>query len=256
MNDVQADRLFDFMLSRLENRLGRKILANFSKISNLIKEVIENNGTLAGNVAILQNQQELENILLEAYQEGIIAGGTFTRRDLEEAEEEDESSLEELLLLLLLWRNTQASIQAQRITQTTIRVLEKVMDAGKAKGLVGQDLSKYVAREMNRLNRGRISTIANSEIGEAFSVGSHEVANEISKKYTLLKRWRSRRNSVVRDTHRRADRRYTAEPIPLNQFFEVGSSSAPYPKYALLPLREKANCYCYVRYVKVINIKP
>lgn len=269
MTDEEADKLFDFILSRLEAKLGRLILANFRQLSQLIKDLIENNGQIAGNIAILQNQADLETILLQAYEDGIREGVRFTRRDLDLPEEEDKESYEELLLLLLLWRESQARTQAERITQTTIKIYEKLIERGRSQGLTGQNLTSFMLREMNRLNRGRISGIATTEVGEAISMGSEEMARLFSgtrsqpglldrdvftiQDNTLKKRWRSQRDSIVRDTHRSADIRYTETPIPIDDNFQVGSGSGPFPRSSQLPINERAGCRCYVRYVRANN---
>ncbi|MCM8525685.1 MAG: hypothetical protein NE327_04150 [Lentisphaeraceae bacterium] len=270
MTDDEADKLFDFILSRLESKLGRLILANFRQLSAVIKDLVDNNGQLAGNVAILQNQDDLEAILLQAYKDGIEEGVRFTRRDLELPEEEDEQSYEELLALLLLWRQNQARVQAERITQTTIKIYEKVIERGRSQGLTGKNLTSFMLREMNRLNSGRISGISTTEVGEAISHGSEEMARlfsgtrtqpgllDLNKPFiiqdnTLKKRWRSQRDSIVRDTHRSADIRYTETPISLDDNFQVGIGSAPFPRSSQLPIQERAGCRCYVRYVKPNN---
>ena len=102
MTDKEADRVFDSMLIKLENRLSRKLLSNFSKLSQLIRQVIANGGQFGGNIVILENQRELEQILIQAYEDAIREGIKFTRLDLE-LEPAEEDNFNEILLLLLGW---------------------------------------------------------------------------------------------------------------------------------------------------------
>lgn len=259
MTDIQADRLFDSMLRKLESRLSRKILANFNKLSMLIREVIASDGVFAGNVIIIENQRELEQILIEAYDEAIKEGVKFTRRDLEleEAEEEENNAI---LLLLLLWRNNTASTHAALMTQTTIDIFNRAVEDAEANGLSGDDLDRSVARTMAKHNRRRVPVISTTEANTAFQTGSEAAAAEVANPtprtdqpvigIALLKRWRSQEDRRVRPTHFSANARYKANPIPLSDLFQVGAGQGSRPLDPRLPSEETIACRCFMRFVK------
>ena len=253
MNDLQADRLFDSMLARVEKRLGRQLLNNFNQLSKLIESVILNGGELSGDVAIMQNIQDLEKILEESYRESIIEGARFTRRDLELPEEEDEDNFNEALLLLLFWREDTARSHAQMLTNTTIDLYHRFYEEARVLGLSGGARSQFISRELLRRNRGRVRNIATSEAGEALSAGSGAQADILNE--ALLKSWRSQRDSVVRDSHRRADQRYNSEPIPLDDNFQVGASSGPFPRSSQLSASERNGCRCYIRHKRLKDVQ-
>lgn len=249
MTDTEADRLFDSMLARVEKRLGRRLLENFNELSRLIVQVIANGGQLAGDVAIQQNADDLERILEESYREAIMEGARFTRRDLELPEEEDEESYAAILLLLLFWRQDTARNHAQMLTQTTMTLYDRFYDEARVLGLTGGAQSQFISRELLRRNRGRVRNIATSESGEALSAGSEAQAGLLNE--AIVKSWRSQRDRIVRDSHIRADRRYTEQPIPLDQNFQVGASSGPYPRSSQLSAAERSGCRCYIRHKRV-----
>jgi hypothetical protein len=249
MTDIEADRLFDSMLSKVERRLERALLSNFINLSRVVRSVIENNGTLGAQVVISQNSQEIEKILMQSYEESIREGVRFTRRDLDLPIEEDEDNFNEALLLLLLWRTDTARTHAEQLTNTTLNLLTQFDTEARLLGLSQDDTAKFIASELMKRNRGRLRGISTTEAGEALSAGSEAQGDIINEQ--LVKSWRSQRDTIVRDSHRRADQRYTAEPILLDENFQVGAGSGPYPRSSQLPLSERAGCRCYIRHKRV-----
>lgn len=248
MTDKEADRVFDSMLIKLENRLSRKLLSNFSKLSQLIRQVIANGGQFGGNIVILENQRELEQILIQAYEDAIREGIKFTRLDLE-LEPAEEDNFNEILLLLLGWRIDTAQQHSAFLTSTTIDIFNRVVADQIASGKTGEELDKAVAREVAKQNRRRVGTIATTESNTAFQVGSEREAIQVDD-VQLLKRWRSQEDRRVRPTHRSANNRYKANPIPLNELFQVGAGSGARPLDPRLPSDETIGCRCFMRFVK------
>jgi hypothetical protein len=246
MTDQEADKLFDSILSKVEKRLARRMLTNFNNLSSIIRNMVQNLGNLEDELAILENQRELEQILIESYEESIREGVRFTRRDLNLSKEEDEDNFNEALLLLLLWRQDTARTHAQQITRTTINIYRQLDDEARVRQLTDESRQRFIAREMAKRNRSRISVIATSEAGEAVSAGSQAQATLVNKQ--LLKSWRSQRDSRVRSSHVRADQRYNEFPIPNDLPFQVGSGSGQYPRDSSLPKKERAGCRCYLRH--------
>jgi hypothetical protein len=253
LSNEKADRLFDAMLVRLESRLGRAIRKNFAQLARLMRDVINDGGAIGGTIAILNNQAELAQILQDAYEGAIRDGVRFTRRDLDLPEEEDEDNMNEALLLLLLWRQSTATEHAEQMTQTTLRLYSRFYNESSTQGLQGEARERFVVRNVARRNRGRIRNIATSEAGEALSAGSEAQATLLNDR--LVKSWTSQRDRRVRDTHIRADKRYTEFPIELSESFQVGASSGPYPRSSQLSQSERNGCRCYVRYKRADTVQ-
>jgi hypothetical protein len=105
-----------------------------------------------------------------------------------------------------------------------------------------------VAAYRNRALRYRAETIAHSESMTALHAGQEEATRQAVEAGQLdaaavRKRWRSTRDSKVRDTHRHLD----GQSVPLNGVF-VSSSGARlrYPGDERAPAAERVGCRCYV----------
>jgi len=273
MTDKEADRLFDSILLKLERKLGRQLITNFSNLTKAIKQIVSSGGEIAGNIIIQENQRALELILIAAYEAAILEGVKFTRRDLEEPPATEEQS-EAILLFLFAWIISTASVHSQQLTHTTIDILNRSFEEGARLGLAGDDLDKFVTRKLARLNRNRVPTIALTEAGEALSMGSERTALTIDDddggrdigagvgtgagrggaapliRGPVLKRWRSQEDRIVRNTHARANAKYSANPIPIEQNFQVGSSFGAFPRASTLSMAERINCRCFARYTR------
>lgn len=247
LTDKQADRLFDAMLTRVENKLARKIRANFNKLSREIIAELKANGEIAAESAIMNNAAVIEKILFEAYQEGIRNGVRLTRRDLDLDIEHDTESMEEVLLLLLLWSQNTAREEAKLITKTTLRIFQDAMIDANAVGLVGGKAGKFLKREFRKDNAHRIMAISTTEAGIAISAGQQKMAVILASQ--VLKRWRSQEDLRVRETHAAANRFYRDNPIELGMNFKVGIGSGLYPRARSLPASEKIRCRCFLRFV-------
>lgn len=251
MTDAEADRIFDSMLIKLENRLSRKLLSNFNNLSNAIRSVISNGGELGGNILIVENQRALELILIQAYEDAIRESVKFTRIDLE-IEEPEEDNFNEILLLLLFWRIDTAQQHSRYLTETTINIFNTVLQEEIASGKTGEELDKAVARKMAKRNRRRVPVIATTESNTAFQTGSETTATQETsdrEDIQLLKRWCSQEDRRVRPTHRRANTRYKAKPIPRKELFSVGAGFGLRPLDPQLPRDEIVGCRCYTRFI-------
>jgi hypothetical protein len=252
LSDAQTDRIFDGILTRLENKLSRLIAGNFRQLSLLIAQVIENGGEIAGDIVINANQKELEKILQDAYFDAIREGMKFTYRDLEEEEPEDDYAA--LLLLLFGWVTLTAAQHAKFLTDTSIGIFDEIYQEAIESGKLGEELAKSVARDMAKRNRGRVKIISTTEANMAFQTGALEAGKSLSDQ--LLKRWVSQQDSRVRPTHRRANTRYKLKPIPLGRDFQVGLGHGSRPLDPSLPSAELVGCRCYLRFVKPKIITP
>lgn len=246
LSDAQTDRLFDSILIKLENKLGRQILGNFRQLTKSIRAIVESGGEFAGNVVILQNQQELQKILQQAYFEAIREGAKFTYKETGQ-EPPTEDNLEALLLLLIGWVTVTSIQHAQLLTDTTIDIFNTSYQKALEAGEIGLDLAKMVSRDMQKRNKGRVKVISTTEANMAFQTGSLEAGKTLSEQ--LMKRWVSQQDRRVRPTHVSANSRYRKSPIPLGRDFQVGAGHGSRPLDPSLPSEEIIGCRCYLRMV-------
>ncbi len=251
LSDAQTDRLFDSILIKLENKLGRQILGNFRQLTKSIRAIVESGGEFAGNTVILENQRELQLILQDAYFEAIREGAKFTYKETGQ-EEPDEDDLSALLLLLIGWVTVTSIQHAQFLTDTTIDIFNTSYQNALEAGEMGLDIAKMVSRDMQKRNKARVKVIGTSEANMAFQTGSLEAGKTLSDQ--VLKRWNSQQDRRVRPTHVSANSRYRKKPIPLGALFSVGAGQGLRPLDPMLPSEETVACRCYLRMVMPKNI--
>ena len=268
LTDSQADRVFDSILLKLEGQLKRKLNANFNQLSKDIQRALEAFNESGAEAIVSLNDIVIEQILIDAYETGIIQGARMTERDVFGDNEDDFA--EETLLLLLLWLRSTASTVAREINTTTFKILVKVMDNQRAKGLVGDPLSKAVSKDMKQRNLNRSTTISTTEAQRGIQEGSQEMGNKIDGLFSsgggmgrlgrdnvpvdntpviiptpvLEKQWRSQKDRKVRRSHVIAN----GQSVPPTGLFVVGSSKGRYPTDRMLPIEESINCRCYLRW--------
>lgn len=251
MTDAQTDRLFDSILIKLENRLERQILGNFRQLTKSIRDIVESGGEVGGNIIILENQQELQKILQDAYFEAIREGAKFTYKETGQ-EPPDEDDLSALLLLLLGWVTVTSIQHAQFLTDTTIDIFNTSYQNAIEAGEMGLDIAKTVSRDMQKRNKSRVKVIGTTEANMAFQTGSLEAGKQLDVQ--LLKRWVSQQDKRVRPTHVSANSRYRKKPIPIGALFSVGAGQGLRPLDPMLPSEEIIQCRCYMRMVLPENI--
>lgn len=248
----QIDALFDAMFVRNENKLAVKLKKNFSNIAKDMREAYLMGGRSMAESVIEQNKDVLTDILVEAYMRSGEDSARFTLKTLDEELEDEDDLIAEAMAFLFLWSEPQAKQSSTFITATTHKILNETFDKIQNATLSREQFIKLVTSNFNKLNQGRVSIISTTEAGTAVSVGQQKTAEAMSGiSLELLKSWRSQRDREVRDTHIRADLRYTEEPIPLENLYQVGAGIGMYPRDPNLPLNERVGCRCYQRFKTV-----
>ncbi len=124
-------------------------------------------------------------------------------------------------------------------TVTRKRVAQSLAD-GMEKGETVAELAQRIRNDFS-FSSTRAMTIARTETAGAVSGGRHI---GMQKSGIRKKAWLSARDGHVRDTHRAADARYTANPIPIDTPFEVGEAMLMHPGDPAGPAKEVINCAC------------
>lgn len=143
---------------------------------------------------------------------------------------------------------TMAARKIQNINTTTKNRIARALTEGLKNNESLAQLSKRI-REDASFGLPRAKRIARTSVSGAVSAGRFE---GLKVSGTEMKRWLSARDpETVRKTHRDADSKYTAAPIPVSEPFIVGGASMMYPGDPAGPPAETANCRCMVLAARV-----
>lgn len=258
----RLDKKFDALFARNEKRAARKLRSNFTKLSRDVLAAFNTGGVPNAEAVVIKNDIALEAILQEIYENSVTDATRFTINQLREElgdsklgqqfskardlEEERELGLLESIVAIisLLWMPGERRKWSTQINRTTLKIFNKFVDEATQAGLVGKLFDKFVTRSMKKENAKRIATIATTESGRAITKAQQQTAEDTQQ--VLVKSWRSQRDKAVRDSHIRADKRYTEEPIVIGEVFQVGASSGIGPRADTLSAAESINCRCYI----------
>lgn len=247
----EDERRHESLLVRNERRTEREIIAFFAALFLSMGRELEEVGMAGVRAAIENAQPELEQLLKDSYMRSGPDGIRLTAEMLPD----DNFSEEAALLALFVWSQSESVIASRQITKTTLKILDELLaDQIAADQAAGVDLQpEEVLKELRKRNRNRAGTIGTTEAGKGIGRGQAEAAEEMQRGQILQikKTWRSKRDLRVRDSHARADRRYTREPIGLNANFQVGAGFGLHPLASTLPAAEVIYCRCFSRYIKV-----
>lgn len=133
-----------------------------------------------------------------------------------------------------------AEYLGQRVQETTLADLRRHLGAGLEAGETIDQLSARVADVFDMARDFRAERIARTEIISAANAGSLEGYRQAGVK---RKSWLAALDERTRETHVAAHQRYQANPIPVDQDFEVGGASGPAPGSINDPA-ESINCRC------------
>jgi len=260
-SDANLDSQFDSILRIYESKLERKLRANFNYLSRQMLQAWIESGEFIAQGAITANEEQLEAILQESYEQTIIAGSRFGRRMVEEKDKEKEDSLaEEALLLLLLWTREEAAKTSKELNKTTRKIFNKFLDEGIKEGLTNSptiidgvtnttstgknELSDFVIKSTKKANMNRAKTIATTESQAGLQNGIEKSAEVMNEQALVVfkKKWRSQQDSKVRDSHARVN----GQVKEIGDYFLVGRGRGLRPLDKNLPKEEVINCRCFL----------
>lgn len=245
---TKLDEIHESMLVRNERKLEREINSFFIALTALMLKLAEEYDLNVSRAEIEKAQPDLENLLEKAY---VRAGGDGVKL-AEKMLPEDDFSEEAALLALLFWAKLEAKNISKIITETTKNYFDEVVEKFTVNGKL-EALPKKIIREFKKKNKPRNKIIGTTESNKAIQQGEIEAAQEMERKqpFDIYKTWRSQQDLRVRDTHVRADKRYSREPIPVRAMFQVGRGFGLYPLASTLPYEEVVQCRCYLILRKV-----
>jgi HK97 family phage portal protein len=130
----------------------------------------------------------------------------------------------------------------QGVSTQTLAQIIAVVRQGVEEGEGTESIAKRIEETMPGTNRVRARRIARTEVIRASNKGALEGARASAEEQdlTLQKEWIATADTRTRDDHEDAD----GQTVGLEELFEVGAYSAPYPAAATLPPSQSVNCRC------------
>jgi hypothetical protein len=110
--------------------------------------------------------------------------------------------------------------------QTVRRQLNTALRLGIEAGETTKELAVRVRGVFNDLQKFEASRIAVTETNGAYSTSRHDAMKQAGITH---KAWLSSHGPTVRDGHAAAEEIYTAQPIPLDEPFEVNGEQMQFP---------------------------
>ena len=162
-----------------------------------------------------------------------------------------------VLQIMALFAGRQAQVAVNQITQTTLKVIRKIVSDGFSQGLPYAEIAEKIGERL-KFNQSRAMIIARNTVSDA-ALRATDVAKDelidrlgrldsLSRPPQVMKRWVAAVDERTRPTHSAMN----SKPyIPESQKFDVGGFSADRPRDPNLPAKEVINCRCNVLY-KVI----
>jgi uncharacterized protein with gpF-like domain len=132
-----------------------------------------------------------------------------------------------------------------RISETTRDTIVTQVERGFAAGLGQEGVARMIRQSVPEIARYRSRVIARTETHGAAGYGAHGAARETG--LTLQKEWVAAEDERTRETHAALD----GTIVGMDDYFDVGGSSAQYPGDPALPPEESINCRCVVAYIPV-----
>lgn len=131
--------------------------------------------------------------------------------------------------------------QSKAVIKARRRLInERIEVNGVKRPLTNEEISKRLRAEF-RNDNARLERILDTETHRQNELVKEVVARDDGK---LFKIWNTQRDSRVRSTHAKLDRKR----IRIKSMFNVGGFKAPHPSSALLPPQESIRCRCFLTF--------
>lgn len=127
------------------------------------------------------------------------------------------------------------------VGDTVFNQLKTVLHDGLEKGENVDDLASDLKSRFNSLSKTEARRIAMTETGVAFNYSRDESMKAAGVKY---KRWLSSHGPNVREAHAEAEERYSDNPIPMSEPYEVDGEQLMYPGDPSGSPGNVINCQC------------
>ena len=211
MNQAARDILRDYQIGGIDRVRNISVQEGSKKLEQVLLNT--NDKTIKESIRLLkkQNPKEAEQVEL-------------IRKDLEEAYKK------------------QAKKASKQVMNATYNRVKKIDE----QDLSHQDKQKAIRKDLRKSNSRRSRLISETEIGSVTAEANDDVNKKVLKG-SAMKVWVTRRDSKVRDPHQYAE----GQTVDARENFVVGGEECPYPRYRGLSAKNRINCRCRVRWVKI-----
>lgn len=175
----------------------------------------------------------------------------------------------EIAAALMVFIEKQSKEQSSMIIDTSKKIINETVDrikkelesTGKPYG--DREIAEAVRKDFNQRSIARSDLISKQEIGTMASESKQTEARVLDKsdaevgigavvislKNTMYKNWNAELDMHTRASHAAADFRYKFNPIPIEDYFEVGGEKLKYPRDPMGSPGNIIHCRCEELYV-------
>ena len=141
------------------------------------------------------------------------------------------------------YNNTYAAIKVKYITDTTRKVINRIIAQGQKDGLNVEDIAQNIVNRVEGMSKSRAMTISRTETSDSVNNTHNKTAKEAGMKY---KEWM---HTDAGKTPRKNHQAISGKKIKIDKLFDLGGGvRAEYPHDPDLPAKEVINCYCLCVY--------
>lgn len=176
----------------------------------------------------------------------------FSRQDVGLAEKANPFAIEDPRVMRAI---ESRKIQGKLVNDTTEEHLREIIKTSFEEGLTTRDMgdriAKYYADNCVGEGAARPMTAARTQTSGIINEGRMASAEKVGG---VKKIWIHGSPNEPRPSHLEAAKRYQANPIDLDQPFEIGDAELMQPGDADAPIEEIANCTCSVGFVAASSV--
>lgn len=230
-------------LDRYELLLRPKVARQRNAFIRAAAKNYERNGQVPNHLRT-KHEEMLGDILFSHFQKVIPYFGRFTLKDLKHARRIPERKQDGFMVLLMEWARTRALNNASTIADTDIEDVRRAISSGLDGGEGNEQIARGI-RAVTGLTPYRAATVARTETHAAATYGAIEESRRLEQEFDikLVKSWEPTMDDRTRESHREMA---SAEPIPLNEKFEVDGELLDRPGDPAGSPDNVINCRCAI----------
>lgn len=243
--DKQREKYVAITQKEIENYFDKQR----KKMTNAIEESNQINMEQNVDVIVAETSDQIRNILIATYKNGIDVFGKQTYNELSN-QKMMTKAFDPYTDDLMYWITLNVGNAVVMIDDTTRREIKDIILQSIALGLpIGRSgqpdtiADKIDKLYLEQIIPNRSEVIARTETLTAANEGSLQGAKQSGAK--VLKVWLPTPDGDTRDTHREMRNH---EPIALDALFRVGQSEGKAPADTRLSAKERINCRCAIAY--------
>lgn len=141
------------------------------------------------------------------------------------------------------YNNNYAASKVENITNTTRKVINRVIAQGQKDGLNVKDIAQNIVDRVDDMSKSRAMTISRTETSDSVNNTHNKTAEKAGMNY---KEWI---HTDAGKTPRKNHQAISGKKIKIDKLFDLGGGiKAKYPHDPDLPAKEVINCYCLCVY--------